>query len=132
MRGSSFGYLVKQGARNLYVNRLMSFASIGTLVACMLLIGASMLFSLNVNEIVGYVEQINEMVAYVEDDVSSTQLEDIRASLALIDNLDMDRSAYVDKEAAFREQQELLGEDASLLDGLEGEENPLPNTFRLK
>ena len=42
MRGSSFGYLIKEGARSLYANRLMSFASIGTLVACMLLIGASM------------------------------------------------------------------------------------------
>ena len=39
MRGSSFGYLIKEGAKSVYANRLMSFASIGTLVACMLLIG---------------------------------------------------------------------------------------------
>ena len=44
MKGSSFGYLIKEGAKSIYANRLMSFASIGTLVACMLLIGASMLF----------------------------------------------------------------------------------------
>ena len=35
MRGSSFGYLIKEGAKSVYANRLMSFASIGTLVACM-------------------------------------------------------------------------------------------------
>ncbi len=132
MRGSSFGYLIKEGARSLYANRLMSFASIGTLVACMLLIGASMLFSMNVNEIVGYVEQINEMVAYVQDDVDEQGLQEIEASLGLIDNIDMDRSVYVDKETALQEQQELLGENAALLEGLEGEENPLPNSFRLK
>ena len=132
MRGSSFGYLIKEGARSLYANRLMSFASIGTLVACMLLIGASMLFSMNVNEIVGYVEQINEMVAYVQDGVDEQGLQEIEASLGLIDNIDMDRSVYVDKETALQEQQELLGENAALLEGLEGEENPLPNSFRLK
>ena len=48
MKGSSLGYLIKEGARNIYANRLMSFASIGTLVACMLLIGSSLLFSMNV------------------------------------------------------------------------------------
>ena len=132
MRGSSFGYLIKEGARSLYANRLMSFASIGTLVACMLLIGASMLFSMNVNEIVGYVEQINEMVAYVEDDVDEQGLREIEASLALVDNIDMDRSIYVDKQTALQEQQELLGDNAALLEGLEGDENPLPNSFRLK
>ena len=104
MRGSSFGYLIKEGARSLYANRLMSFASIGTLVACMLLIGASMLFSMNVNEIVGYVEQINEMVAYVQDGVDEQGLQEIEASLGLIDNIDMDRSVYVDKETALQEQ----------------------------
>ena len=36
MKGSSFGYLIKEGAKSIYANRLMSFASIGTLVACML------------------------------------------------------------------------------------------------
>ena len=132
MRGSSFGYLIKEGARSLYANRLISFASIGTLVACMLLIGASMLFSMNVNEIVGYVEQINEMVAYVEDGVDEAGLEEIEASLELIDNIDMSRSIYVDKETALQEQKELLGDNASLLEGLEGDENPLPNSFRLK
>ena len=54
MKGSSFGYLIKEGAKSIYANRLMSFASIGTLVACMLLIGSSLLFSMNVNQIVGY------------------------------------------------------------------------------
>ena len=57
MRASSFRYLVKDGARSLWKNRLMSFASIGVLVACLILIGAAGLFAANVNSVVGYVEQ---------------------------------------------------------------------------
>ncbi|WP_312640558.1 hypothetical protein [Hydrogenoanaerobacterium sp.] len=45
MRGSSFGYLLKDGSKNVWVNRLMSLASIGVLTVCMLLIGSSVLLS---------------------------------------------------------------------------------------
>lgn len=130
MKGSSFGYLLKEGAKNIYVNRLMSFASIGTLVACMLLIGSSLLLSMNVNRIVGYVEKQNEVVAFIKDDVTDEELLDIDAQLALIDNIY--DTMYLDKEAVLKEQQALLGEAALLLDGLEGDENPYPPTYRMR
>ena len=41
MRFSSFTYLVGQGLHNLRANRLMTFASMGVLTVCMLLIGAA-------------------------------------------------------------------------------------------
>ena len=68
MRGSSFGYLVKEGFRNIYQNRIISIAAIGVLVACLLLVGVSMLFTINVNEIVGYFESQNEIVVFLVDD----------------------------------------------------------------
>ena len=67
MRGSSFGYLIKVGVRSVFKNRLMSFASIGVLMACMLLIGSAGMLSLNVNSIVGYVEDQNEVVVFADD-----------------------------------------------------------------
>ena len=42
----NFFYLVKEGIRNLWSNRMMSFASIGVLVSCMLLSGGSVLISM--------------------------------------------------------------------------------------
>ena len=47
MKGSSLGYMLKTGFKNVYMNRLMSFASIGVLVACLMLIGSAVLLSLN-------------------------------------------------------------------------------------
>ena len=52
MRTSSFGYLVKEGARSLWVNRLMSTAAVGVLAACLILVGAAGLFAANVSSIV--------------------------------------------------------------------------------
>jgi len=38
----SVKYLTKEGIKNIWVNRLMSLASVGVLVACMVLIGLSL------------------------------------------------------------------------------------------
>jgi len=130
MKGSSFGYLLKEGAKNIYVNRLMSFASIGTLVACMLLIGSSLLLSMNVNQVVGFIEQQNEIVAFIKDDVTDEEIADINAQIKLIDNIY--ESMYLDKDAVLKEQQATLGDSALLLDGLDGDQNPYPPTYRMK
>jgi cell division transport system permease protein len=130
MKMSSFGYLVKEGAKNIYTNRLMSFASVGTLVACMLLIGGSILLSMNVNQIVGYVEQQNEIAVFLYDDITEEQVMKIDAQIALIENVY--DATYLDKEAVLKEQQASLGDLSILLEDLEGEENPYPPTYRLK
>ena len=41
-------YLVKEGFKNIWSNRTMSFASAGVLIACLLLTGAAVLFSMNI------------------------------------------------------------------------------------
>ncbi len=129
MKIGSFGYLIREGAKNIYVNRLMSFASIGTLVACMLLIGSSILLSMNVNQIVGYVEQQNELTAFLEDDVTDEEAVEIEEQLREIENI-LD-PVYLNKEAVLKEQMSSMGDAADLFEGLEGEENPFPPTFRM-
>ena len=79
MKGSSLGYLFKTGFKNVYMNRLMSLASIGVLVACLMLIGGAVLLSLNMQVIVGAVEDENEMVAFLDMDLSDSQVKQIRA-----------------------------------------------------
>ena len=129
MKGSSLGYLIKEGARNIYANRLMSFASIGTLVACMLLIGSSLLFSMNVSRAVGYVEQQNEVEVELVDDLTDEQIKDVDKELSLIENV-YDRE-FVSKDELMGELKSQSDDLATLLDGLE-EDNPLYNSFRVK
>lgn len=129
MKGSSFGYLLREGAKNIYVNRLMSFASIGTLVACMLLIGGSLLFSMNINRAVGYVEQQNEVEVELADDLSEEQIKEVDKEISLIDNVY--EWKYVSKDELMEELKAQSDDLATLLDGLE-DDNPLYNSYRLK
>ena len=67
MRFSSFIYLVGQGLHNLRANRLMTFASMGVLTVCMLLIGAAYLLGVNIDAMVDYIGNQNETVVYMDD-----------------------------------------------------------------
>ncbi len=128
MRGSSFGYLVKEGFRNIYQNRIISIAAIGVLVACLLLVGSSMLFTINVNELVGYFESQNEILVYLLDDADGDELTEITEELKKMPNVDS--VEFISKEDGLITWMDELGDDGTLLEWLI-EDNPLQNSFRI-
>ena len=67
MKIGSVKYLIGEGVKNTWVNRLMTIASVGVLVACMVIIGLAILISENVNKAIGNLEQQNVVVAYMKD-----------------------------------------------------------------
>lgn len=67
MRLSSVRYLIKEGFKGAWANRLMSLASIGVLVACMVVIGLAILISENVTMAIGNLEKQNVVMVYMKD-----------------------------------------------------------------
>ncbi len=67
MKLSSIKYLTTEGIKNTWVNRLMSLASVGVLVACMVIIGLAVLISENVNVAIGNLEEQNIVMVYMKD-----------------------------------------------------------------
>lgn len=67
MKARSLKYLVGEGFKNAWLNRLMTIASVGVLVACMVIIGLAILISENVNKAMGELEQQNIVMAYMKD-----------------------------------------------------------------
>ena len=128
MKGSSFTYLLKEGARNIWVNRLMSLASIGILVSCMLLIGSAILLSINLNGMVNYVELQNEMVAFLEDSAGDADVKAVKTALDKNDNVDS--YSFVSREEALERYSEIVPD--SLLESLEADKDEVfPLSFRI-
>lgn len=119
MRASSFRYLVKNGIHNLWSNRMMTIASVGTLIACLLIVGFAVLFSINVDSIVEYMGEQNEVVIFMQMDTPLEYMTTMEAELSQVGGLD--DVVYVSAEEGFAEYKEGLGEDAYLLDGMEDE-----------
>lgn len=67
MKVGSIKYLIKEGFKGTWANRLMSLASVGVLVACMVVIGLAILISENVTMAVGQLEKQNVVMVYMKD-----------------------------------------------------------------
>lgn len=67
MKSSSFKYLLKEGIKNLWSNRVMALTSVGILTTCLLIVGAAYLLTENVNSMVTYVEGQSEMSIFLNE-----------------------------------------------------------------
>ena len=124
----NFFYLTKEGFKNLWCNRMMSFASIGVLVSCMLLSGGSVLISMNVENVMKQVEQNNLVMVYLDDEVSALQAVQIGNEINNLPNVR--DSVLITREEALKDMMsEVDGTDALLEQLLH--DNPLPNTYRV-
>lgn len=127
MKGVSLKYLTKEGFRNVWVNRLMSLASITVLMACLSIIGLGAMLFFNINSLLDNIESQNVVMVYVADGVSDEDTSAIGNQIKVMDNVE--ECIFVPKEDAFQAQLESMGDDAALLDGLE--ENPLPDAYKV-
>ena len=129
MKFSSFKYLFRQGWNNFVGNRLMSVASVGVVTACLILVGVCGSLVMNVNSFVRYLGAQNEVVIYMKDEATLDNINTINTSLE--NDEDVASFSYVSKEEALAEQMEYMGRYESLLSGYQGENNPLPASFRV-
>ncbi len=128
IRLSSFCYLIKEGVRNIWNNRLMSLASVGVLISCMLLIGSALLFSVNVASLVGYVEDQSEAVVFLDDGLDDTKLADIENAIHGTGNVLT--VEFVSKEEGLAEMMNSIGDDGILFEAY-SEDNNLPDSYRV-
>lgn len=127
MKGTSLKYLTHEGFRNVWVNRLMSLASVTVLMACLIIMGAGIMIYFNINNVVDKVQSQNVVMVYVADDASEDETTQIGTSLKDISNVES--CEFVPKEVAFQEQIQSMGGDAALFEGFD--EIPLPDAYKV-
>ncbi len=127
MKGASLKYLTKEGFRNVWVNRLMSLASVSVLMACLVIIGLGAMIFFNINALLDTVESQNVIMVYFEDGTTDEQLENASTQIKSMSNVQ--ECTFVSKEEAFEEYMASKGEDAVLFEGLD--ENPMPDGYRV-
>ena len=123
-----FGYLIKEGFRNLKVNKLMSVASVTVLFSCLMLIGIAFMLLVNIEAFIGGIEAENVIMVYA--DIDSTEVDYISLGNRLNDISNIASIEKVEKEEAY---EEIL---ADLDEGLRTylasiDENPLPDAYRV-
>lgn len=129
MKLSSASYLFKQGVRNIWTNRIMSFASFCILMVSLLMIGFTVLFTLNINLFIGSVENKNEVIIFLDDDVTDEMIEQMETKLRNMDNIS--EVVFYSKEEAFADMKADM-KNAEELFNYVGDESPLPDSFKIR
>ncbi len=125
---SKLFYFIKEGFKGVWSNRLMSIASIGTLTACLLILGSALLVIYNITAFMDDIEGQNEIAVFLDDDLSTTQIKKVGNEINALSNVAT--CTYVSKEEGFEDYKSKLGDQSNILSGLE-EDNPLPNSYNI-
>lgn len=85
--GNRLGYYLKEGFSSVFTHGFMSFASICVIIACLLIMGSFSLLAINVNEIIGSIEDENVILAFVDDSLTEEQARALETQILNVDNV---------------------------------------------
>ena len=123
----SYGYLIKEGIKGVFKHSFMSFAAICILVACLLIMGTFTLIALNIDVLIDKAEEENEILAYVDESLEDSEARSIGTEINKLENIA--DSVFITREEAFNSYKSGLGQENTLLEGLE--DNPLRHRYRI-
>lgn len=122
-------YFLKEGFSNLARNRLMTIASITSVMAAMLILGLFLVIILNVNSLTNQVESQLELKAFLKDNISKQEVSQIGNEIKTIPGVTS--VVFESKEEALQKFKQQLGDKSYLAEGLE-KDNPLPQSYIVK
>jgi Cell division protein len=126
----SIGYLFKEGAKSLWKNRTMSLASIVVLISCLLLMGVAGLLSINLSVWMQKIEQENKITIYLKDTIPPLASIQVGEEIRNIENIS--ESKFIPKDEGMKGMVEIIGSGGTLLEGLIGADNFLPDAYEIK
>lgn len=113
-RRFDFGYYFQEGLRSVFAHGTMSFASVCMTIACLLIMGSFSLVALNLNSMLGQLEDQNEFIAYVDESYSTQDALALQSKIEAVDNVST--VTFVTREQALEEFQQKSDENALLSD----------------
>ncbi len=126
MNINSFKYCMRQTFVSLKRNVWLAVVSAGMIAISLAILGAFLLVAVNTTQFMRNIESNVEIGVFLYDDANLQNIETQLMSLEGVRSFD-----YVSKHEGLQEFGKSIG-DVSLFQGLEGENNPLPDMFRVR
>ena len=119
---------IKEAFSQMFRNKVMSFVSVLSISAMLMILGLFFFLTVNVNNITENIKgEFDTIEVYLEDYITKADAQEIARSFSTLSEIQSIQ--YIDKDMAMEEFKERWGENAYLLDSLA--ENPLPNSLRI-
>ena len=129
MKASSFRYLVNQGFKGIWKNRMMTFASFCILLVSLLMVGLAVLVELNLTRIISGIEGKSEVMVVIKDGTDQAGIDRLEADLKAAGNINT--VTFYSRDAAWKDiTEDMTDEEKALFDYAE-DDNPLPDVFKI-
>ena len=116
MKFNRIGYLIREGFRSIMTHGFMSFASVTIIMACLIIMGSVSLLSLNIDNLIGDLEEQNEIVAFVDEDITDAEeAEKIGDEIKTLNNIQS--IEFVSRDSAM--DNFMTNYDAELMEGID-------------
>lgn len=131
MKISTVGRHFREGGKNIFRNGWMSFASASAISISLFILGVFLLLAVNVNQWTKEVENQVQINVYLELTASPTQVSELQNAIGSIP--EVSKVEFISKDEGIDILREKLGTDGeSILEGFEGDGNPLPDAFHVQ
>ena len=129
MTGTSLKYLIKEGFRNTWTNRMMSIASICVLMSCLVLIGSASMMFLNIDSLLGKIEEENVIMVYISDGTTDEEIANMENEIKACGNIK--QVEFVSKEDAWAEQLSTMEDAQAEFFTQISSDIPLPDAYKV-
>lgn len=126
MSTRSIKYFLKEGLKNVWVNGVMSAASVLVMTCCMILTGGAVLLSMNLNQALKSIENQNSITVFLEKGVSSEEAAAVGKEIEKVPNIL--KCEYYSSQQAAEKYKDVLGD---LYEVVQEGENPFPEAFHV-
>ncbi len=122
-------YFFREACKSIARNHLLSIATISTVTICILILGMSVLITLNTSTFLDSLESDVEIMAYLDQDLDNVGVKEVQEKLESLAGIET--ITFVSREQALQDMQETLGKKNYDLESTLGK-NPLPDSFEIK
>lgn len=129
MKLRTFKYLLGEGFKNVWSHRLMSVASAGVLMACMLMMGIVVSITYNIDNFVHVVENQAVVMTFFEENLPREDAIALTDKLSRIDNVKA--CEFISREDGLKQQRAIMGDEYDALFDWVAEQNPLPDCAQI-
>lgn len=130
MKRYETGYFFREGIRGLFLHGFMSFAAIGVIVACLLIMGSFSLLAYNIDAIIRDIQNSNEISVIIDESLSEAEAKNVGSRVNLIENVY--EAVYISKDKALESFGQGMDEKyTDLILGLK-EDNPLRHRLQVR
>lgn len=126
MRISTFLYTLRQGAKNIWKNKMFSLASIATMSACIFLFGVFYSVVVNFQNVVKEVESGVAVTVFFADGATGEQMDEIGTQIKK--RVEVSNCVFVSAEEAWQEFQKVYFEGSEEMAEGFADDNPLVNS----